>query len=209
MPWSSIWKLPSCFAALVWVSGCAVASLPRTETPLPIQKFTEAPAMADASRGFPLVFYANPAGDPEILALDTGMGTTNVHASQWLTELARSLNVALAKVTLFDERFKALSQQVFEYELNNGDIVYSYREPKNGPDFGTLRVARLRLKELKTSTNEEGVSAMITIEVSLPSGFIKFYACEAAGKQWVRDVFACAGEKILNDTMFWKGVAAE
>ena len=209
MPWPSIWRISRRFAFLPLIAGCAVSSLPRTETPLPIQKFTEAPAMTDASRGFPLVFYANPAGDPEIVTLDTGMGSTRLYAAQWLTELARSLNMALAKVTLFDERFKVLSQQVFEYDLKNGDIIYSYREPQGGPDFGRLRVAKLRLKELKTATNEEGVSASITLEVSLRSGFVKYYACEAAGQHWDRDVFACAGERILNDPMFWKGVATE
>lgn len=200
----------SCTFALLFLStGCAVSSLPRTETPLPIQKFAEVPAMADASRGYPLVFYANPGDDPEFLNLDTGMGTTRVFGAQWMTELARSLNMALARVTLYDERFKPVSPQVFEYDIQNGDIIYHYREPPGGADFGRVRIARLKLKEITTASSEEGVTARITVEVSLKSGFIKFYACEAAGEHWDRGIFACAGEKILADPMFWKGVSTD
>ena len=188
-------------------AACGGASMPRIADPLPVQQFQDVGAMADASRGFPAAFYANPGNSPEVIELPAG---GRIHGAQWMVELARTMNVALSKATLFDDRFKPLAQQVFNYDVDNGDVVYAWREPAAGPDFGGARVVTLKLKDFKTvSSLGEGITGQATVEVNiLGSGFTKYYACEKTGQKWDRDTFTCVGERILGDPSFWKGVAS-
>jgi hypothetical protein len=186
--------------------ACGGTSVPRVADPVPVQALLDVGAMADASRAFPVAFYANPGEAPEIRDLASGA----IQGSQWLTELARNMNVALAKAGLFDERFTPLSQQVFNYEVESGDVIYKWREPAGGPQFLGVRVAKLSLKEFKAAAGlGEAVTAQATVEVTIPSsGFAKFYACEKTSAKWDREVFTCIGERILGDPGFWKGVEA-
>ncbi|MSP93129.1 MAG: hypothetical protein EXR79_15235 [Myxococcales bacterium] len=193
--------------AALLIAACGGASMPRIADPLPVQQFQDVGAMADASRGFPVAFYANPGDQPDVIELPAG---GCIHGSQWMVELARTMNVALAKATLFDERFKPLAQQVFNYEVDNGDVSYAWREPASGPDFGGARVVTLKLNNFKTfSSLGEGITGQATVEVNIRGGgFTKYYACEKTGARWDRDTFTCVGERILGDPGFWKGVAS-
>ena len=163
--------------------------------------------MSDASRGFPVAFYVNPGAEPQTVEVDAGLGTTRVHAAQWLADLARVMNVALAQVSRFDERFLPWSQQVYAHDIEDGDRVYKWREPAGGIDVGKARVARMRLIELKSAgSTSEGQTAQIVVEVAVGDS-VRMYACEKSSPKWELEAFTCAGEKILGDPKFWQAVA--
>ncbi len=186
-------------------TGCGAALQPRDTDDLRFNAVVLKGAAADASRGFPIAFYANPGQDPEFVELDHGIGTTRVAGAQWVTELARQMDKAIAKVSLYDERFSAIAQQVFAYDVVNGDLSYSWREPAGGlPTTGIhVRLARLRLDSFKTLSTSEGVQINASVELKL-GDFKQVYSCERAGERWDREIFACLGEKILGDSALWK-----
>ncbi len=189
--------------------GCGSVMQPRVNDDLGLNAAVLSGAPVDASRGFPIAFYANPGQDPEFVEVDHAIGTTKVAGALWVTELARQLDRAAAKVSLYDERFSPIAQQVFAYEVSNGDLSYAWREPAEGlPTTGIhVRVAHLRLDGLKTDSTGEGVRVSASVELKL-GDFHKTYACERAGERWDRAVFACLGEAILGDSALWHAAQA-
>lgn len=197
--WTAIWGA-TCLLGL----GCATTSSPRVGDPIPVERLTETGAMVDASRGYPVAFYANPADQPEVLELDLGLGGTHLQARDWALDLARSLNLVVAKVSLFDERFKAFTPQIFAHDVDNGDRQYKWREPEGGVDFQNTRVARLKLKSFKAAGVTGGVETRSVVEVSI-GGFSRAYGCEKlSASSWDVEAFTCLAEKILGDPEFWK-----
>jgi hypothetical protein len=192
-------------ALLMLATGCASTMMPRVNDDLELNKAVLHGATVDATRGFPIAFYANPAQDPEYVELDHALGATRIAGAQWVTELARQMDNAIAKVSLFDQRFSPISQQVFAYDVSNGDLSFAWREPADGlPTAGIhIRIAHMRLDSFKTSATAEGVHVMASIEVKL-GDYREVYTCERAGDRWERAVFACLGEKILGDAKLWK-----
>lgn len=191
--------------AMTLATGCGAAMQPRDTDDLRLHPAVLHGAPVDASRGFPIAFYANPGQDPEYLDLDHGIGGVRFAGAQWVTELARQLDKAIAKVSLYDERFSPIAQQVFAYDVSNGDLTYSWREPPAGlPTNGIhVRLARLRLDTFKTSSTSEGVHVSASVELKL-GDFKAVYSCERAGERWDREIFTCLGEKILGDSAMWK-----
>lgn len=181
---------------------------PQAARSIPVDKMANQGAMADASRAYRVAFFADPAGSPEMLEVSAGLGGSRVLAAQWTTELARLMNRVIAKVSLFDERFQELAVEIFNHEVQDGDVVYKWRLPKAGLNVGRARVATLVLKELKTTSGSEGISGQALIEVTM-TGFVHMYTCEATGRDdWLARTMACLGEKVLGDPSFWKGVQA-
>lgn len=199
----------SVLGVLAITTGCGAVMQPRVNDDLGFNSAVLSGAPVDASRGFPIAFYANPGQDPEVVELDHGIGTTRVAGAQWVTELARQLDRAIAKVSLYDERFSSIAQQVFAYEVSNGDLSYAWREPSDGlPTTGIhVRIARLRLDSFKTTSTAEGVHVSASVELNLGE-FRQIYACERAGERWDRAIFACLGDKILGDPAVWKAAQA-
>ena len=193
---------------LALASGCSSVMQPRVTDDLGFNTAVLHGATVDASRGFPIAFYANPGQDPEFVEVDHAIGNTKVAGALWVTELARQLDRAIAKVSLYDERFSSIAQQVFAYEVSNGDLTYPWREPADGlPATGIhVRVARLRLDSFKTASTGEGVHVTASVELKL-GDFKQIYSCERAGERWDRAVFACLGEKILGDSSLWKAAS--
>lgn len=189
--------------------GCGSVMQPRVNDDLGLNNAVLHGATVDASRGFPLAFYANPGQDPEFVDLDHGFGNTRVAGAAWVTELARQLDNAIAKVSLYDQRFSALAQQVFASEVSNGDLSYAWHEPAEGLQTlgSNVRIARLRLDSFKTQSTGEGIHVTASVELKL-GDFKQTYTCERAGERWDRAVFACLGEKILSDARLWKAAAA-
>lgn len=190
-------------AGLALTSGaCASVSQPRTGSPIAFERFQELGAVTDASRGFPVAFHASPLDKPQEITVDSGLGGTTVRTSQWLTDLARSMNMAMARVGLFDERFKPVSQVLFHYETDSGDTIYDFKDTSL-PATGA-RVAKLSMREMKTRSESDGTNVQIQVQVDMP-GFTHVYACEkVAASAWDREAFTCIGEKILGDSVFWK-----
>lgn len=163
--------------------------------------------MADASRAWRLGFYANPAGQPEILPVNTGLGGTDVLAAQWTTDLARVMNTVVGRAELLDERFRERAVEVFSHEIVNGDLIYGWRPPKTGPDFGKARVVTLRLTKLTAGAGSDGIRASGILEVAMP-GFDRQYACEVIEQRnWMSKLMGCLGGKVVGDPNFWHAAA--
>ncbi len=196
-----------CSVAVLF-AGCATTLAPQAARGIDTQKLAAQGAMADASRAYRVAFYADPTLQPDTMEVSAGLGGTKVLVSQWTTELARQINRVIAKLGLYDERFQEFGQEIFNHEIVNGDVVYSWRPPEGGPKFGRTRVATLRVTELKTSSGGEGITGHGVIEVTM-AGWVHLYACEASGgEDWMAKTMACLGEKIVGDPSFWKAVEA-
>ena len=191
--------------ALALSVACGSVVQPRVNDDLALNAAASRGATHDASRGFPIAFYANPGQDPEDVEVNHGLGPTRVRVAQWVTELARQLNIAIARVSLFDQRFSAVSQQVYAYDVSDGDLSFAWREPKEGLQLSgeRPRIAKLRLNGLRTTSTSEGVVVVASVELQLGT-YRKIYDCEKAGERWDRTVFGCLGEQILSDPLLWK-----
>ncbi len=195
-----------CFAASL--AGCATSLAPQAVRGIDTQKIANQGAMTDASRAYRVAFFADPTLQPDSIEVSAGLGGTKVLISQWTTELARQLNRVIAKLGLYDERFAEFGQEIFNHDIVNGDVVYTWRPPAGGVKFGRTRVATLRVTELKTSTGGEGITGQGVIEVTM-AGWVHLYACEASGgEDWMAKTMGCLGEKIVGDPTFWKAVEA-
>lgn len=200
--------LVSTLASAACLASCAATLPPQAVPGISPQTIGQQGAMADASRAWRLGFYANPAGEPEIVQVETGIGGTKVLAAQWTTELARVMNLVIGRAELLDERFKERAVEVFSHEIVYGDVVYKYRPPAGGPDFGKARVATLRLARLAAGSTTDGVRANGVLEVTMP-GFVRMYACEVIEpKDWMAKLMGCLGAKVVGDPAFWKGAEA-
>lgn len=192
--------------AALSLASCAATLPPQAVPGIPQQVIGQQGAMADVSRAWRLGFYANPAGEPQVLRVDTGLGGTKVLAAQWTTELARVMNLVVGRAELLDERFKERALEVFSHDIVYGDIVYGYRPPPQGPDFGKARVATLKLVQLSAGSTVDGVRASGVLEVTMP-GLVRMYSCEVIEhKDWMAKLMGCLGGKVVGDPAFWKGV---
>ena len=193
--------------ALLALQACATSLAPQAVPGIPLEAISRQGAMADASRAWRLGFYADPAGQPQILPVDTGLGGTEVLAAQWTTDLARVMNIVVGRAELLDERFKERAVDVFSHEISNGDLIYKWRAPATGADFGKARVATLRLIKLSAGASSDGVRAQGVLEVTLP-GFVHLYSCEVIEQRnWMPALMGCLGGKVVGDPHFWQGAA--
>ncbi len=188
---------------LLGLGACSSSLQPRTDQPIPFEKYRDLGAVVDASRGFPVAFMALTTDKPQQVEVSMGLGSVTVQTAQWMVDLARSMNMAMAKVALYDDRFTPTSQQIFHNELDSGDLVYDFK-PAADWKPAAARVARLALRSLEAHSQSDGVLFQIQVQVDLP-GFTHIYTCErTAPSNWDRDAFSCAGEKILGDPLLWK-----
>lgn len=189
-------------------TACGTTLAPQVARGIDTEKMSSQGAMADASRAYRVAFYADPGLQPEVIDVSVGLGGTKVLASQWTTELARQLNRVIAKVGLYDERFQEFGVEIFNHDIEQGDIVYKWRPPAGGPKFGRTRVATLRLTELKTGTGGDGITADAVLEVSMHT-WVHLYACEVVAQEdWMAKTMACLGEKVLGDPSLYKALEA-
>ncbi len=193
--------------AVLSLQACATSLAPQAVPGIPMEAISRQGAMADVSRAWRLGFYADPGGQPEVLPVDTGLGGTHVLAAQWTTDLARVMNVVVGRAELLDERFKERAVEVFSHEISNGDVIYRWRAPATGAEFGKARVATLRLTKLSAAATTDGVRAQGVLEVTMP-GFVHLYACEVIEQRhWMANLMGCLGGKVVGDPQFWQGAA--
>lgn len=193
--------------AVLGLAACGGAMTPQVARPIATEKMIQQGAMADSSQAWKIAFWADPGQKPEIFEVNVGLSGVAVAGPQWTVELARVLNKVVAKVGRFDERFQEYAVQIFDYEVNNGDIVYRWRPTSPNMSFGSARVAKLTLKELAgAGSGVEGVGTKSLLEVTL-AGWAHVYACEITTTgDWMAKTMACLGERVLGDPSFWKAV---
>ncbi len=196
-------------AAATLAVGCAGALAPQAAKPLKTEKMLHAGAMGDASQAYRVGFYANPGEPPEIIDVAVGIGGTKVAAAQWTTNLALALNNVVAKVGRFDERFLPFSSEIFKSDIVQGDIVYGWRPPEGRLNFDKARVAKIQLRSLTaTGSGGQGIATRGVLEVTL-GDWVHSYDCDLVSTgEWMSDIMACLGERVLNDERFWKAVEA-
>lgn len=195
------WALLGLF--VVGLSACATPAQPRTSHPVPFEQFVEIGAVIDASRAFPVAFYADPAAKPRIVDVEG----QDLHASDWLTHLAKRMNQALAKVSLYDARFMPIAQTIFREELHAGRYTYPYEHAAQDLQKTRVpaRIAALRF----VSANRVRVAAdsgvKVVVELRL-ADLTRLYSFESTGSNWDLDCFTGIARKILGDVRFWEAV---
>lgn len=191
-------------SAFVW-SGCGGSAQPRTNRPVAWQDFTTTGGMLDASRGFPLAFYADPGAEPRMVEVD---GTT-LYAGDWMTHIAKRMNQALAKVSLYDTRFMTVAQKLFTDKIVNGAYTYPYRGASKEMQASALhaRIVMLQFESAKPVkiVAESGVRVVVKLKLF---SMTRLYMHEATGAHWDHECFTHIAQKILSDGDFWRAVQA-
>jgi len=189
-------------------SGCATTLQPRTSAELQYKSYKKLGAVIDASRAFPIAFYANAQQQPLTLEVPFGMPSATLAAAQWTTHLAKMMNQALHEVGLYDRRFAAFAHQVFHNNLASGDYVYDFKNAdKLMPDIRVSGTRLVKLKLLSAKPVREGADEVVqvTVEATI-AGLQRLYQATAQGSNWDRKVFDAIAKKILSDPGFWKVV---
>ena len=196
-------------AVLSLTVGCATTLRPRTSAELPYKEYKKLGAVTDASRAFPIAFYADPTQDPVELDVPYVLPAGHVLAAQWMTHLAARMNQALHEVGLYDRRFAAFAHQVFHNDLASGDYIYNFKGDgavKRDIEVSGARLVKLRLKSMKPVTS--GSMQIVRLVVELKMGNLqRMYQAESNAADWDRACFDGIARKILGDPKFWKGVS--
>ncbi len=192
----------ACVAAM---TACAPRAQPRTSHPLKWQEYSKLGGVVDASRGFPLAFYADPGAEPRIVDVDG----TDLYAADWMTHLAKRMNQALAKVSLYDSRFMPVAQKLFSDKLINGAYTYPYRGAGKEMQTSALhaRIAVLKFQSVAPVTVVAESGYKVVVEVKMFS-MTRLYVHESTGSHWDKTCFEAIGRKILSDSAFWRAVQA-
>jgi len=187
------------------LAACGPRAQPRTSHPVKWREFTAIGGMVDASRGFPLAFYADPAAKPRIVDVDG----TELYASDWMTHIAKRMNQALAKVSLYDTRFMPVAQKLFSDKLINGAYTYPYRGASKEMQTSALhaRIAVLKFQSAAPVTIVAESGYKVVVELKMFS-MTRLYMHEATGSHWDKTCFEEIARKILSDGRFWKAVKA-
>lgn len=195
--------------AAVVAAGCTQTLQPRTSAELPYKGYKKLGAVADASRAYPLAFYADPTLAPTELEVGFGLAGAKVLAAQWLTHLAAKMNQALHEVGLYDRRFAGFAHQVFRNQLSSGDYVYLFKDDgsiKRDIEVSGARLAKLRIKSMTTVTVGSERMVRLTVEVTI-GGLPRMYQADGARGNWDQQCFDGIARKILSDPGFWRVVA--
>lgn len=191
------------------VSGCASTLRPRTSAELQYKEYKKLGAVIDASRAYPLAFYAAPSEAPKVVEVKLGLSGAHVQTAQWLTHLAARMNQALHEVGLYDRRFAQFAHRVFHNTLSSGDYVYDFDAPGavvKDIELSGARLAKLKLTSLKVVKVGADEAVRATVEV-LIGGLPRMYQAEGSGSNWDQRCFDGLARKILSDSGFWKSVS--
>ncbi len=211
---STVAPIRLCTAALLvgvvaaGVQACAVTAIPKVDDTVPAEAFTDHGAVIDASRAYPIAFYADPSAEPAFAEAATGMQTLRIPGPQWLAHLALKLNESVARVGLYDLRFSLHARDVFATEAEAGRVRYTYRAQKDDPArFHPARVAVLTIQSIEGKSVSDGVELTLSVQVDMV-GFTHVYVHREVVGTSPRDVFIGLGKKLVSDPAFWRAVAA-
>jgi hypothetical protein len=191
------------------LSGCAGTLQPRTSAELPYKDYKKLGAVIDASRAYPMAFYADPTQKPLEIEVAYGLPASKVLASQWLTHLAARMNQALHEVGLYDRRFAAFAHRVFENRLSSGYHIYTFEGDERliqDVELSGARLVKLRVKSFVSATAGSEQVARLTVEVT-SAGLQRLYQADSNGAKWDRACFDGIARKILSDSAFWKVIS--
>ena len=188
---------------VVVIAACSTPAQPRTSHPVPFREFKEIGAVVDASRGFPVAFFAVPGRAPEIVDVDG----QQLYAADWTVHIAKRMNQALALVGLYDMRFMQSGQLIFRDELSTGRYSYPYRSKDMAREMSLMpaRLAELRFVSAKPVAVGGEAGVQLVLEVSLFSRK-HLYSFEAIGGHWDVECFVGIARKVLSDAKFWRAV---
>lgn len=189
--------------------GCASTLQPRTSAELPYKDYKKIGAVMDASRAYPVAFYAEPTQKPVQMRVEFGLPAANVMAAQWLTHTAARMNQALHEVGLYDRRFASFAHQVFHNRLSAGTYVYDFKGDGTVKRYVEVSGARLvKMKVVSFKPVKSGAQEMVrlTVEITI-GGLPRLYQADSAGARWDRGCFDAIARKILGDPAFWKVVS--
>jgi hypothetical protein len=190
-------------AVALTISGCGRALTPRTSAPLDTTEWNQG-ALIDASRAYPVAFWADACKEPEgrVVASD------NLLTGQWLAHFSRALNEAVARAGLYDTRFGEIHSSVLGGELVAGEFVY-----KCNPDSVALvrrsatRIVQITLKSADRVVVVSDRAVVVVVEVHVGKQTLQYQA-HSIRSGWDAEVFSQLGRSILGDPGFWQAVAA-
>jgi hypothetical protein len=188
-------------AALISLAGCGQTLQPRTSAPLDTSRW-QGGAMTDASRGFPIAFYADPCAKPA----EVEVGGDKLAAAAWLCHLARAMNEELARASLYDVRFAGLGKDLIGAQVEAGRYVYRCAPGAAAKvEREVVRAVELRLLSADRVEVAGAKAARLRVEVRVGRARLTYEAHSSQGT-WDVAVFTELGRKILGDASFWEAV---
>ena len=190
-------------------AGCASTLRPRTSAELQYKDYKSLGAVHDASRAYPIAFYADPTQDPQVVQVPFGLPAGKVLAAQWITHLAAKMNQALHEVGLYDRRFASFAHRVFHNNLSSGDYIYDFKgdaQVDKDIKLSGARIVKLRLKSMTVATAGSEQTVRLVVEATV-GGLPRLYQANSNGANWDQQCFDRVARKILGDPGFWKVVA--
>ncbi len=183
--------------------GCGRTLQPRTSSSIEVKTWGEG-AMIDASRAFPVAFWADPCVAPP--AVDVGGDSLLV--SHWLPYLAKRMNDVAASGGLYDQRLSSseAGKSVLKSEISNGYYVYRCL-PESTARVGREAVRIVKLELESATPTRIGADAGVVVRLAVIAGASRLsYQAQAAGIHWDIEVFQELGRKVMSDPAFWAAV---
>ncbi len=194
---------------LLGASGCATAAAPQVRSPLDVTAFAERPAMIDASRAWPIAFFAEPE-TPTLVQVPLGVRSADLYLADWLQNLAHQLNGALAQRGLYDGRAATVTARVVEHAVVDGRDAYFVQSPKQvRRDVWLAAVRAVWLKVEKAAVIDEGGDRQFEIILLVSGlGLDRRYRVRVRDSDFDRSAFQSLGEAIVGDGSFWASIEA-
>lgn len=184
---------PICCALLgLVVSGCASVAGPRVDRPLDRDAFGSTPAFINASRAWPIAFFAAPETTRQD-EVDVGGRQRRLRTADWLHQLALELNATLQGRGLFDERARVVQARAMQRVVSDG--YQRHGIPDRSRFDRAVRLSAARVVVVRITLRARGC------------GVDRRYRVSRGGEDFDHGAFQQLGQTLLGDGAFWAGVA--
>lgn len=189
-------------------SGCASLAGPRVDRPLDRAALASTPAFVDASRAWPIAFFAAPETAQETM-VDVGGARRPLRTADWLHQLALELNTTLQGRGLFDERTRVVQARAMQRMVSEGYQRHGIPDQTRFDRdirLSAARVAWLSLESVESVRDGNRMVVRITLHAH-GGGVDRRYRVSRGGEDFDHGAFQELGQTLLGDGAFWGGVA--
>ncbi len=204
---SSLILLSALFAGTT-LCGCAGMAGPRVDTPLDAARLEATPAFQDASRAWPIAFLAAPDTQGRFELTVDGQSHVLL-VSDWVHQLAATLNRTLETRALYDRRAAVVTRKALQREVIDGRVHTGITDRSRHDREVRLSAAHivwLSVDRIENVADGGKMALRITLR-ALGQGVDRRYRVITTGAHFDRAAFQQLGETMLGDGGFWASIA--
>ncbi len=195
------WRVMAALAfAVALAMGCGRTLQPRTSSAVDVKTWGQG-AIVDASRAYPVAFWADPCVNPPAVEV----GGDSLLVSHWLPYLAKRMNDVAVATGVFDQRLSSseAGKSVLSNEISNGYYVYRCI-PESTAKVGREAVRIVRLVLESATPTRIAADSGVLVRIGVIVGAKRFsYQSQAAGVHWDVEIFQELGRLVMSDPAFW------